>query len=109
MNYWQKMDLSLISAVYVPVGPIQRRDNSFIVKATKLFNVLPKSIRDVSGCELGTFKQALDEYLATLPDKPAVTGFSIESNSLLDVVPATARRMYGGLQPLQLSSMIAVS
>ena len=84
-------------------------NNSFIVRATKLFNVLPKSIRDVSGCELGTFKQALDEYLATLPDKPAVTGFSIESNSLLDVVPATARRMYGGLQPLQLSSMIAVS
>ena len=84
--------------------------NSFTIRATKLFNVLPKCIREISGCELDTFKEALDEYLAILPDRPAVHGYSTENNSLLDVVPATLRRMNEGrLRPFQSSSMIAVS
>jgi hypothetical protein len=83
--------------------------NSFTIRATKLFNVLPKRLRGISGCELDTFKHALDKYLATLPDRPAVHGYTTESNSLLDVVPIIQRRMHEGLAPFQSSSMIAVS
>jgi hypothetical protein len=83
--------------------------NSFTIRATRLFNVLPQSIRGISGCELDTFKHALDEYLTALPDRPAVQGYTTESNSLLNVVPTIQRRMREGLQPFQSSSMIAVS
>ena len=84
--------------------------NSFTIRATKLFNVLPNHIRGISNCKIETFKSALDKYLATLPDKPALQGpYTSESNSLLYVVPTVQRRMCEGTQPFQSSSMIAVS
>ena len=39
------------------------RDNSFFVQSVKLFNSLPRGIRDLKGCSVETFKS---EYLVTL-------------------------------------------
>ena len=45
------------------------RENSFSVCGPKLFNVMPRHIRDFDGL-LTTFKGRLDTFLATVPDKP---------------------------------------
>ena len=39
------------------------RDDSFFVQSVKLFNSLPRGIRDLKGCSVETFKS---EYLVTL-------------------------------------------
>ena len=58
-------------------------ENSFSVKAAKLWNILPKSINTVT--ELNAFKAALGEYLDKIPDTPPTPGYvSTCSNSLLD-------------------------
>ena len=59
----------------------------FQVLEPRLFNVLPVNIRNMSGCTVETFKLHLDRFLATVPDKPQVRGYTAmrraESNSLL--------------------------
>ena len=58
-------------------------DNSFGVKAARLWNLLPKQVNTQQS--LDNFKVALGEFLATFPDKPPVPGYTPpNSNSLLD-------------------------
>ena len=63
------------------------RYSSFAILGPRLFNSLPSSIRNKSGCTVDTFKFYLDKYLATVPDEPLVRGYTAmrraESNSLL--------------------------
>ena len=53
----------------------------------RLFNVLPKNIRDHSG-SIEFFKNLLDRYLLGLPDQPNVPGYksmlAASSNSIID-------------------------
>lgn len=71
-------------------------NSSFVVRAVKLFNAVPKDIREMSNCEIDTFKSALDTYIRTLPDKPALPGYytATESNSLLHVIPYVERMRF---------------
>ena len=58
-------------------------DNSFAVKATQLWNILPASTKTFES--LDKFKVSLSTYLDSFPDQPPVTGYSmINRNSLLD-------------------------
>ena len=58
-------------------------DNSFSVKATRLWNILPKSVNSIIALE--PFKVALGDFMTQFPDKPPVTGYAPpNSNSLLD-------------------------
>ena len=58
-------------------------DNSFGVKANRLWNILPKRVNTVTTLE--PFKAALGEFMSKFPDKPPVTGYTPpNSNSLLD-------------------------
>ena len=58
-------------------------DNSFGVKATQLWNILPKSVNSIES--LDPFKIALGGFIAGYPDKPPVTGYTPpNSNSLLN-------------------------
>ena len=63
------------------------RYSSFGVRGPRLFNILPISIRNITGCSVDTFKRSLDRYLATVPDEPNIRGYTecrrAESNSLL--------------------------
>ena len=67
------------------------REGSLCINGAKLFNLLPKHVRDISGVELPVFKKELDAFLATIPDEPLSPGYTdarqAESNSLLDMVP----------------------
>ena len=58
-------------------------DNSFAVKAAKLWNILPKHI--TCNNQLDSFKASLGTFLKSVPDNPPVTGYStVNSNSILD-------------------------
>ena len=43
-------------------------------KQTKLFNSLPKEIRNMKKFTEDEFKEKLDEYLQKLPDQPKIDG-----------------------------------
>ena len=64
------------------------RANSFAIRGPRLFNTLPQSIRDLSGCKVEAFKGELDKYLSSVPDEPLIPGMTgyrrVEGNSLLD-------------------------
>ena len=66
------------------------REASISVRGQKLFNILPKHLRDMKDCKKETFKSALDRYLSTIPDEPHIQGYvqmrRADSNSLLDMI-----------------------
>ena len=66
------------------------RENSFCVQGPKLFNSLPKEIRNITKVQVGTFKHHLDKLLTTLPDQPGVPGYAgsraAATNSILDQI-----------------------
>ena len=69
---------------------IQRiRYSSFAIRGPKLFNSLPKELRNTTGCPLDFFKMKLDKYLKYVPDEPLVVGYTMyrraESNSLTEM------------------------
>ena len=67
------------------------REASFPIRGPRLFNSLPKNIRNISCVSVDTFKRRLDKFLTTVPDKPTVDGYcgmrETASNSLIDVIP----------------------
>ena len=50
------------------------RENSFQVHSPKLFNSLPKAVRNKSKCSIDEFKADLDKILEAVPDEPKVSG-----------------------------------
>ena len=64
------------------------RDGSFFVQSVKLFNSLPRNIRDLKGCSVDAFKNELDKFLLKLPDAPLIPGYTasslVGSNSVVD-------------------------
>ena len=71
-------------------------NNSFVVRALKLFNAVPKYIRKITDCDVAAFKKELDVYIRSLPDEPALPGYpaTMESNSLLHVIPYVQRQRF---------------
>ena len=72
-------DLKHVS--YGRVGTLLHQ--SFKYKGCRLFNSLPLSLRNMSGCPLSSFKMALDKFLSTIPDIPGQTNLN---NSLDGIV-----------------------
>lgn len=60
------------------------RENSLIVLGARLFNCLPRDAREWEG-GLETFKEKVDRFLTTVPDKPALPHYhqSAASNSII--------------------------
>jgi len=54
----------------------------------KIFNSLPRKIRDITDCSVDKFKSQLDNYIMTIPDQPPVPGYTslcrAPTNSLPD-------------------------
>ena len=58
-------------------------DSSFSVRATKLWNKLPKTVN--TSDSLDTFKVLLGYFLRQFPDQPPVSGYTTQnSNSIID-------------------------
>ena len=45
---------------------------SLSVNGPRLFNSMPKNVRNINGCATDVFKAALDKYLKSVPDEPRV-------------------------------------
>ena len=56
--------------------------HSFRFRGIRLFNAMPKHIRDLS-CSVSSFKYQLDKYLGTIPDTPCIANYdnSLENSS----------------------------
>ena len=72
--------------------PIQKLQYaSLTIHGQKLFNCLPREIRNTTCCKVETFKAALDRFLKCIPDEPQIPGYTAhrraDSNSLLDMIP----------------------
>ena len=48
------------------------RESSLQVKGARLYNLLPKELRDMQGVTVDTFKTSLDSWLSQVPDQPSV-------------------------------------
>ena len=71
---------------------ITARNCSFALTASSLWNVLPKTIRDISGLSVDAFKRRLDKALRKCPDEPRCSAIGLYtdihgrvSNSLIHV------------------------
>ena len=51
-----------------------QRLNSFHYNSTRLFNSLPRSLRDKTDASKDEWKSLLDGHLALIPDNPAIDG-----------------------------------
>ena len=52
------------------------RENSFTIHSAKLFNTLPKMIRNITDVRVETFKHHLDKLLRHIPDEPGIPGYA---------------------------------
>ena len=68
------------------------KENSFCVYGPKLFNVMPRCIRDFHG-SLPTFKRKLDDHLTAVSDDPMIAG----GNGLLVHNPLERARQIRGV------------
>ena len=70
-----------------PASVKKAREASLQVKGAKLFNLIPKELRD-GGINVDRLKADLDDWLKTIPDEPTSPGRqrAAESNSLLHQV-----------------------
>ena len=71
------------------------KEKSFTVNGPRLFNCLPKKLRNLSKCTVEEFKYQLDDFLKRIPDQPKTPGMEPEamdlfsakaSNSIIDQV-----------------------
>ena len=64
------------------------RESSLSVKGAKLFNLLPRDLRDTNTGTVEQFKAKLDGWLALVPDQPTIQGRqrAAPTNSLVDQV-----------------------
>ena len=51
--------------------------SNFYFHGPKLFNCLPKHLRNLSGCSKDFFKNKLDKFLSTLPDELQLANYTI--------------------------------
>jgi ribonuclease P/MRP protein subunit RPP40 len=77
-------------ATHSPPAVRKAREASLQVKGARLFNLVPKEIRNLSGVTVDTFKSGLDAWLNQIPDQPTIPGRqrSALTNSLIDQVVA---------------------
>ena len=61
----------------------------------KLFNCIPKKIRNMKDYSKEKFKNALDKYLKLIPDEPQIPGIQLRtnSNSILDMIKCVSNVM----------------
>ena len=71
------------------------RESSLQVKGARLFNLVPKDIRDMKGVTVDTFKAGLDAWLSSVPDQPTIPGRqrAALTNSLIDQVVINHQRL----------------
>ena len=84
---------------------VTARNSSFALTASSLWNTLPRSIRNISGLSVDSFKRKLDKQLKKCPDEPRCSAIGLyidmhgrSSNSITHVAknPQVKRNMEDG-------------
>ena len=78
-------------------APVRRaREASLSVKGARLFNILPRDLRDTSTGTVEQFKGRLDDWLSNVPDQPTIPGRqrAADTNSLLDQVKMLPSKLF---------------
>ena len=72
-----------------PAKVRQARERTLGVHGARLFNLLPKTLRNENSGDFPLFKNNLDIFLATIPDQPTTPGLvrAAVTNSLCDQIP----------------------
>ena len=72
-----------------PASVKKARERFLNVHGARLFNLLPKKLRNENSGDFPLFKNHLDIFLSRVPDQPTTAGLfrAAQSNSLLDQVP----------------------
>ena len=72
-------------------GAVQNlREKSFQVHGAKLFNVLPKKIRNSKTNDVEEFKSLLDNFLQSIPDEPKVGEYVPSSCDQITLKPSNS-------------------
>ena len=63
------------------------KENTLPIRGPKLFNTIPKELRNITEVNTLTFKRKLDTYLYTLRDEPPIDGYyrTNTTNSMIDI------------------------
>ena len=71
-----------------PATVRKAREASLSVKGARLFNLIPRELRDIYNGPVDQFKRRLDEWLCGVPDQPTIPGRqrAAITNSLIDQV-----------------------
>ena len=71
-----------------PAQVRRAREASLSVKGARLFNSIPRELRDMSHGKVETFKSGLDKWLSQIPDQPTIPNCqrAAVTNSLLDQI-----------------------
>ena len=79
-----------------PAAVRKARESSLQVKGARLFNLVPKDLRNLTGVSVDTFKAGLDAWLTSIPDQPTIPGRqrAAITNSLIDQVVANHQRTF---------------
>ena len=66
------------------------RQATLPVQGIKLFNAMPKHIRNLRKVETDVFKRSLDRFLSNVPDEPQIPGYTQyrrhENNSIIEMI-----------------------
>ena len=82
----------------VPVSAIgTMKHTSFSNHGARLFNSLPKHVRNLTSCSLNVFKSSLDKVLTVIPDEPILPGNThlrrADTNSIVNMIRVDGRRL----------------
>lgn len=72
------------------------KENSFATRGPRLFNALPKYLRDSDVRSVEKFKDQLDSFLKTIPDEPKLPHYHLRASSN-SIVHQLAQRRADGL------------
>ena len=81
------------------------RNASFALTASKIWNILPKRIRDISGLSIGVFKRRLDGTLVLYPDEPR----SSSSGRFTDIHGRVSNSLYDISRNLEIKRIVALN
>ena len=86
MNFKLHKRSNAIKAVLKPLPKVKGKlltkyEESFIIRACKLWNILPASLTHVT--ILHNFKLKLEEFLEHIPDQPPLPGYPCANNNSL--------------------------
>ena len=89
---WSQNDTSglLFKEPYFKKFDKNIRENSFHFDGTRLYNSLPRVIRDNISASKDEWKKILDDHLSNIPDNPAIDGCIPEPCDYLSTKPSNS-------------------